>query len=143
MHALGRILNVVQTASAVAIPLTQATAVSFVHAQPGTGTATLTLTQVKADGSGSKALDAADRGYHVGPDVGGTWTAKAATSAAVYTLGGASDDTGVLTVHVAELDQANGFTSVVATASAGTCVAIVHDLLVQRKPANLKSSIVA
>lgn len=142
MHALGRILNVVHAASGVGIPLTQGTAVTFVHAQGGTGTATLTLTQT-ISGASSKALDAADRGYHVGPDVGGTWTAKAATSAAVYTLGGASDDTDVLTVHVAELDQSLGYNTVVATASAGTCTAIVHDLLVQRKPANLKSSIVA
>jgi hypothetical protein len=32
---------------------------------------------------------------------------------------------------------------IVGTASAGSLVAVVHDLLVQRKPSNLKSNIVA
>lgn len=144
MHGLGRVFNVIFTSSGVAIPLTRATAVTFVHAQPGTGTATLTLTQVDSTGVlGEVAVPTApnDDGYYVGPDTGGVWTFKARTSGNVYTLGGASDDTGTITVHGALLTQ--GYDSVKATASAGSCVAIIHDLLVQRKPSNLRSSLLA
>ena len=147
---LGRVFNVIATASGVSIPLTKGTAVSFVHIQAGTGTATLTTTQTDSNGVLSPAdlnvgtgNDPANLGsrYFVGPDVGGTWTAKAATSAKVFTLGGATNDTGVVTVRAEQL--ADGYDSVVGTASAGTLVAIVHDLLVQRRPSNLQSSLVA
>lgn len=144
MHGLGRVFNVIFAASGVAIPLTRSAAVSFVHSQGGTGTATLTLTQVDSTGVlGEVATPAAanDDGYYVGPDVGGGWTFKARTSANVYTLGGATDDTGVVTVHGSLLTQ--GYDSVKGTASAGSLVAIIHDLLVQRKPSNLRSSLLA
>lgn len=146
---LGRVLNVVFAASGVGIPLTAGTAVTFVHSQGGTGTATMTFTQTISGASsqalniGTQAAGAGNLGslYNVGPDTGGTWTLTAATSANVFTLGGATNDTGVVTVRAEQL--ADGFDTAVATASAGTIVAIIHDLLVQRKPANLKSNIVA
>jgi hypothetical protein len=47
----------------------------------------------------------------------------------------------VVTVRAEQL--ADGYDMVEANVSAGTVVAIVHDLLVQRKPSNLKSNIVA
>lgn len=144
MHGLGRVLNVIYTASGIGIPLTQATAVTFIHSEPGTGTATLTLTQTDSTGVLSEvALPTADTDnvYYIGPDVGGTWTFKARTSGNVYTLGGATNDTGVLTVHASQLTQ--GYDRVEATASAGNVVAIIHDLLVQRKPSNLRSSLLA
>ena len=147
---LGRVLNVIYTASGVSVPLTAGTAVSFVHSHPGTGTATLTFTQT-ISGASSAALNVGTQTagqenlgstYNVGPDTGGTWTATAATSANVFTLGGATNDTGVVTVRAEQL--ADGYNCVVATASGGTnVVAVIHDLLVQRKPSNLKSSIVA
>lgn len=144
MHGLGRVLNVIYTASGIDVPLTQGTAVTFIHSEPGTGTATLTLTQTSSLGLGSE-IDlpdpVEDNGYYVGPDVGGTWTFKAQTSANVYTLGGATNDTGVITVHASQLTQ--GYDRVQATASAGNVVAIIHDLLVQRKPSNLRSSLLA
>ena len=147
---LGRVFNVIHAASGVDIPLTQGTAVTFVHAQGGTGTATLTLTQTDSTGVEAEAdlnvgtgNDPANLGsrYYVGPDSGGTWTAKAATSANVFTLGGATNDTGVVTVRAEQLSD--GYDRVQATASAGTVVAIIHDLLVQRKPSNLRSSLTA
>lgn len=147
---LGRVLNVIYTASGVSVPLTAGTAVTFVHAQPGTGTATLTFTQT-ISGASSVALNIGTQtagsenlgsSYFVGEDVGGTWAAKAATSANVFTLGGsATQDAGVVTVRAEQL--ADGYNCAVATASAGNVVAIIHDLLVGRKPSNLKSSIVA
>ena len=149
---LGRVLNVIAAASGVAIPLTGGVSVTYVHIQGGTGTATLTMTQLDANAANSIALgigtdDFTTAGgpgkasdYYVGPDAGGTWTAKAATSAAVFTLGGATDDTGVVTVRAEQL--ANDYVYAVGTASAGTLVAIIHDLTVQRRPSNLKSSLV-
>lgn len=144
MHGLGRVFNVIFAASGLDIPMTQATAVTFVHSQGGTGTATLTLTQTD-----SRAVlpeidlpaPANDDVYYIGPDVGGTWTFKARTSANVYTLGGATNDTGVMTVHASQLT--NGYDQIQGTASAGSLVAIIHDLLVQRKPSNLRSSLLA
>ncbi len=144
MYGHGRVFNVIFAASGISVPLTQATAVSFVHSQGGTGTATLTLTQTDSNGVLSEiALPAPtnDDVYYVGPDVGGTWTAKARTSANVYTLGGATDDTGVMTVHASQLT--NGYDQIKGTASAGSLVAIIHDLLVQRRPNNLRSSLLA
>lgn len=150
---LGRVFNVIQTASAVPVALTRATSVSFVHAQPGTGTATLTFTQSDSTGVnspialvlGAAGTDARPANlnsrYYVGPDIGGTWTAKAATSDSVFTLGGATNDTGVITVRAEQLSD--GYDEVIATASAGTCVAIIHDLVVQRRPSNLADSTVA
>lgn len=146
---LGRVFNVVAAASGVSIPLTAGTAVSFLHIQGGTGTATLDFTQT-ISGASSAALNIGTQTagsenlgstYWIGPDSGGTWTAKAATDADTFTLGGATNDTGVVTVRAEQL--ADGYNCVVATASAGTLVAIIHDLLVGRKPSNLKSNIVA
>jgi len=146
---LGRVLNVIFTASTVSVPLTSGTAVTFVHSEAGTGTATLDFTQT-ISGASSIALNIGTQTagqenlgsrYFVGPDIGGTWTAKAATDANTFTLGGATNDTGVVTVRAEQL--ADGYNSVVGTASAGSLVAIIHDLTVQRKPSNLKSSVVA
>lgn len=148
---LGRVFNVIVTASGVSVPMNRATAVSFLHAQPGTGTATLTFTQTDSTGVkspinlniGTQTAGQENLGslWNVGPDTGGTWTLTAATSANVFTLGGATNDSGVVTVRAEQL--ADGYDSVVATASAGSCTAVIHDLLVLRKPSNLKSSIVA
>lgn len=145
---LGRVFNVIAAASTVEIPITKATAISFLHIEGGTGTATLSFEQVDSTGVNSDAdlnigtgNDPANLGsrYFIGPDAGGTWTAKAATDANTFTLGGATNDTGVVTVRAEQL--ADGYDSVKATASAGTLVAIIHDLSVQRKPSNLQSSL--
>lgn len=150
---LGRVFNVIANASGVSIPLTAGTAVSFIHTQGGTGTATLTFTQTDSANANSITLgvgtdDFTTQGglgkaspYYIGPDTGGTWALKAATSAAVFTLGGSTNDTGVVTVRAEQL--AAGYTYAVGTASAGTLIAVVHDLLVQRRPSNLKSSLTA
>lgn len=148
---LGRVFNVVHAADGVAIPLTQGTCVSFVHAHGGTGTGALSLSQLDSTGTnsevdlnvGTQTAGQENLGsrYYIGPDVGGTWTEKAATDANTFTLGGSTNDTGVVTVRAEQL--ADGYDMVEANVTAGTVVAIIHELLVQRKPSNLKSSIVA
>lgn len=148
MHAmagLGSVLNVIPTASGVDIPLTQAGAVTFVCVDAGSGDQTVTLTQTDSTGVNSEIdLDEADNVYaHNGPDTGGTWTVQSVTADqnVVTNTGGATNDTLVFTVRASQL--ADGYDRVQATANSGTCVAIVHDLHVMRKPSNLKSNLTA
>jgi hypothetical protein len=147
MHAvpgLGAVFNVIHEASGLDIPLTDAGAVSFVSFLDA-GTHTLVLTQTDSRGINSEIdLDVALTCYaHCGPAIGGTWTRIADASLSGNDVDGATagSDTYVITVRAAQLTA--GYDRVQCTPSAGTCIAIVHDLLVQRKPSNLKSSLVA
>lgn len=153
MDGLGAVFNVIHEGSTVEVPLTQAGAVSFVSFLAD-GTHTLAFTQADSTGvesnadlniftiSGTEGSNGVSRIF-VGPGVGGTWTDVTASAANDNTADGATatNDTYVVTVRGTQLSD--GYDSVICTASAGTCVAIVHDLKVMRKPANLKSSIVA
>lgn len=138
---LGRVFNVIHEASGVNVPLTRGTAVSFVSFLDA-GTHTLAVTQTDSRGVlGEIDLDGDFQPY-AGPGVGGTWVSVAATSSANDVDGAdGTNDCYVITVRAEQLTD--GYDQVQCTASAGTCVAIVHDLLVQRKPSNLASSLVA
>lgn len=153
MDGLGSVLNVVKTASGVNIPLTRAGAVTFVFGDAGTGAAIATVTQTDSTGteseadlnvftvSGTKGANGVSTLY-VGPDVGGTWTELAATADNTADLSDdTTNDTGVFTVKAEQLSA--GYDQVQVTVDTGLCTAIIHDLKVQRTPANLKSSIVA
>lgn len=146
---LGRVLNTVYTASGVSVPLSAGTAITFLSFLDA-GTQALTFTQTLAGGSsqaltlftfgGTAPSNGTQSKIYASPNQGGTWTLKAPTAAAVYTHADATNDVVAITVRAEQL--ADGYDSVVCTAATGTCVAIIHDLLVQRKPSNLKSSIV-
>lgn len=155
MDGLGTVLNVIKTASGVSVPLSNAGAVTFVFGDPGTGAAVATVTQTDSTGvnseidcnvftvDGVEGSNGVSRAY-VGPDVGGTWTEN---GDAVFTdntfdlSDETTNDTGVFTVRATQLSD--GYDSVQVTVDTGTCQAIIHNLHVMRKPANLKSSIVA
>ena len=77
---------------------------------------------------------------YAGPAVGGTWVEKAATADSVFTNADATNDNVVITVRAEQLSD--GYDRVQCTAATGTCVAVLHDLTVQRGPANLQSSLV-
>lgn len=152
-EGLGRVFNVIHEASGLDIPLTQGTAVSFVSFLAA-GTQALTFTQTDSTGVNSEAdLNIFTAGtnavspdnlasrVHAGPGVGGTWVEKAATDDNVFTNADATNDTVVITVRAEQLSD--GYDRVQCTAATGTCVAILHDLVVQRKPGNLKSSLTA
>ncbi|MGD2042040.1 MAG: hypothetical protein PVJ28_00200 [Acidimicrobiia bacterium] len=153
MDGLGRVFNVIKTASGLDIPLTRAQAVTFVFGDAGTGAAIATVTQTDSTGTNSEAdlnvftVDgtAGSNGVstlYVGPDVGGTWTALAATADNTADLSDdTTNDTGVFTVSAPQLSD--GYDQVQVTVDTGLCTAIVHDLKEKRSPANLKSSIVA
>jgi hypothetical protein len=149
-EGLGRVFNVVYSASGLDIPLTRATAVSFVSFLDA-GTQALTFTQTDSRGINSEIdlnifnQDPANLGsrVHAGPAVGGTWVEKddGADANTYDNTTDATNDTVVITVRAEQL--ADGYDQVQCTAATGTCVAIIHDLSVQRKPSNLRSSLVA
>ena len=148
-EGLGRVFNVVYSASGLDIPLTQGTAVSFVSFLDA-GTQALTFTQTDSTGVNSEidldifSQDPENLGsrVHAGPAVGGTWVEKDdGSDTNAFTNADATNDTVIVTVRAEQLDD--GYDRVQCTAATGTCVAIVHDLVVQRKPGNLKSSLVA
>jgi hypothetical protein len=146
MMGLGRVFNVVPTADTITIPLTRASAVSFVCVDAGSGDQVATITQVDSTSVLSEIALNCDIHPHVGPDVGGTWTA-AVEQDDTFDMnddsgpGSATNDTLVFTIGGDQL--ADGYDGVQVSVDAGTCVAITHDLTVQRAPANLASSIVA
>jgi len=153
MDGLGRVFNVISEASGLDVPLTRGTAVSFLSFLDA-GTHTLTFTQTDSTGVNSEidlniftiaGVDGSNgvSRIYAGPGVGGTWTEVTTSAASDNVADGAdaTNDAYVVTVYAAQLSD--GYDRVQCTASAGTCVAIVHDLLVQRKPSNLASSLVA
>jgi hypothetical protein len=138
MDALGRIFNVVAAASGVHIPLTNAQAVTFITYEDD-GSTILTLKESK-QGASEAALAVMDHVWK-GPGIGGTWTAATQTAAATYDLADdTANDTVVVTVNASDLSDT--FDCVEMTVDGGICIAIIHDLLVKRTPANLASSVV-
>ena len=146
---LGRVFNVIYQASGLDVPLTKATAVSFTSFLDA-GTQALTFTQTDSTGVNSEidleiftfggvTAPATPSRIYAGPGVGGGWVEKAATADSVFTNADATNDNVVITVRAEQLSD--GYDRVQCTAATGTCVAIIHDLTVQRGPANLQSSL--
>lgn len=135
MEGLGRLFNVIAVADGVLVPLTAGSAVSFVcHLAAGD---TFTVQEAKdAAGTGAQNLVTVEQFYD-SDGVGGAWTLETQTAAAtVVNDGTAGHDCSVFTINGSELSD--GFTHVKCTStSTGTVVAILHDLTVQRAPANL------
>lgn len=153
MQGLGAVLNVIHEASGLDVPLTQAGAVTFVSFLAD-GTQTMVFTQTDSTGVNSEidlnlftiaGVEGSNgvSNIHAGPGVGGTWTDVTTSAANDNTADGATatNDTLVVTVRAEQLSD--GYDQVQCTSATGTVVAIIHSLHVMRKPANLKSSIVA
>ena len=141
MEGLGRVFNVVPVASGVTIPMKDCAAVSWVTYEDD-GSTILTLTEVDSTGTESEQNLAAIARVHKAPGVGGTWTKVTQTAAATYDL---SDDTTndavVYTLTAAELSD--GYDSAQMTVDGGICIALLHDLNIQRDGGNLATNIVA
>ena len=140
MMGLGRIINVVMAASGVTIPLTRATAVAFVSFEDD-GSTIMTVTEVDSTGTNSEQALDTDFEPHKAPGVGGTWTAMVEQDDTVDLGDDTVNDSMYITVDAAQLSD--GYDGVQVTVDGGILAAIVHDLAVQRTPANLKSNIVA
>lgn len=141
MHAvrgLGSEFNVIAAASGVHVPLTRAGAVTYItYLDAGTQVATI---KSSISGASEAALDC-DVYPHKSPGVGGTWTAMAEQDDTLSLATDATNDCMVFTVLGTQLPDDHNCVEV--TVDGGICIAVIHDLYVQRKPANLASNIVA
>jgi hypothetical protein len=133
MRALGRVFDVVPIASGKYISLANASAVTFVC----TGADTFTVREAKsATGTSVQDIGALVTQYYQQAGTDGThgWTLQTQAGAAAVTQGSAY--TTVIEVLGAYLDD--GFSYIYCHAAAsGLVTAILHDLNVQRAPANL------
>lgn len=137
MEGLGRLFNVVAAASGVHIPLNKATGVTF-FAYLDAGTQTITLKE-SIDGASEQALEIITKVYK-GPGIGGTWTKVTQAAADDFNL--TTDATNdCVAVYVGADQLSAGFNCVEATVGSGICFAVIHDLLVQRAPENLATSV--
>lgn len=136
MMGLGRVFNVIPAASGVHIPLTNATAVSFVtYEDDGSTIATI---KESIDGASEQALDC-DVQPHKAPGIGGTWTAMAEQDDTLDLGDDTTNDCMVFTVSAEQLSDT--YNCVEVTVDGGICIAILHDLAVQRTPANLATNV--
>jgi hypothetical protein len=136
-EGLGRLFNYVANASGVHIPLNKATGVTF-FAYLDAGTQTITLKE-SIDGGSEQALTVITKVYK-GPGIGGTWTKVTQAAADNFNLTtDAVND--CVAVYVSADQLSAGFNCVEATVGSGTVAAVIHDLLVQRDPANLATSV--
>ena len=137
---LGATFNVVAVASAVTIPLTRASSVSFVSFEAD-GTTIATITEVDSTGVNSEqALDVTNNPFKA-PGVGGTWTALAEQDATLDLGSDATNDSMVFSVHGSQLSD--GYDGVQVTTDGGILMAFITDLVEQKDPPNLTSNIVA
>lgn len=138
MDGLGRVFNVTPTGDAAWVSFKDCSAVSFVCV--GANSEAFTLSEAKSGAGGSsQVLGTISYYYENTAAVGATaWIKNSSpTSTSVITTTTAKP-VFVLTVHESELDDGFNYVSM-ASASSGTVVVFLHDLKVQRKPANLRA----
>lgn len=136
MEALGRLFNVVHDGVDVEVNLRDAEDVTFLCVTGDTAAETFTLQESQdSAGTGAQNLAVIDRFYASTGKVGATaWTLTEQTAAATVSV----DPGDIAAVHVSAKSLSDGFEFVDMGASGtGTVVAIVHDLNVQRDPAEL------
>lgn len=133
MEALGRVIDVVPIASGAYISMKNASGITFVC----TGADTFTVREAK-DASGTSVQNIGNvitRYYQNTSTAGGAgWTKQ--TQAGSYQVVQGSNYTTVIEVFGSQMDD--GFPYVYCHAGgSGLVTAILHDLTVQRSPANL------
>jgi hypothetical protein len=139
MEGLGRVFNIIHEANGVHIYLRDGEAVTFSTFEDD-GSQIVTLNESIA-GASEQNLVVIDKIYK-GPGIGGTWTKVTQTAAATYdNADDTTNDAVVFTVHASQLSDTFNCVELTNDGAAGV-VAIVHDLNVQRDPANLRSSVV-
>ncbi len=140
MEALGRIFNIVHEASGVHIPLRDGEAITF-SCYEADGSQVLTLKESIA-GASEQNLVVIDKIYR-SPGIGGTWTKVTQTALATFDNTDNASDCVVFTVEASKLSATFNCLELTTDEGSGLgVVAIVHDLNVQRDPANLQTSVV-
>lgn len=135
MEGLGRVFNVVPTGDAAYVSMKSAAGITFLCV--GANAETFTLAEAKdAAGTGSQSLATITQYYSNSAAVGATaWVKEAIAAGAVVTTTTAKP---VAVIHVAMAELSDTYDYLrVSSSSTGTVVAILHDLVVQRAPANL------
>jgi hypothetical protein len=133
MHALGRSFNTYAVADDVYVSLKDAGGVAFLCVNAAGDT--WTLTEAKdAAGTGAQVLATMTQ-FHVQATVSAAWV-KVTQAAASTIVTTASQDVMLVEVEDAELSDTYDYVKLTST-GAGTVVAILRDLNVQRAPANL------
>jgi hypothetical protein len=133
MEALGRLFDVVPIAAGKILKMRGASAVTFVC----TGADTFTVTVGSSHSAAATSPGNIISHYYQRADTDGTdaWTKQ--TQAASNAVVQASADTTVFTVFTSQISDPNTYIKVAVGAS-GLVMAIFHDLVVQRAPANLE-----
>lgn len=133
MEALGRCFNAATSATTakVRVNLENAAAVTFILIGATAGAAT--IREANAASGGTEQDLARITQYYTQNN--GVWTKV--TQAAAATVTAATG--GLLAVHVSANSLSDGFKYLCATHSTGSFVYLLHDLEVQRTPANLKA----
>lgn len=139
MEGLGRVFNIVPAAAGLYIKATECSAISFVCTGAGSGSTFNFAEATSSGGAGVQDVGAVIDHYYTTTDTDGSvaWT-RTTQSAADETQSIASGSVAVVTIEMSKLDDTFDYVSCTdASAQGGTVIAILHDLTVQRKPANL------
>ena len=138
---LGMAFNVVFLATGKHISLANASGVTFILFENG-GAQSTDFKESKA-GADEAVLTVLNE-YWASDGIGGVWTAE--TDDAGATLNNDSNfvkkDTtpfDAAAIYIGADELSDDFDSIEATVDAGDCIAIIHDLNVQRAPENLKA----
>ena len=142
MQGLGRVFDVVHDASGNMFTLKNASAVSFIV--KGSGAASLAVVAAKVYGGSTTNWTTANgfgqtAFYYRNTTVNGTagWTKQTATwTTNSVALAGTTGYTSVITIYTSQFADTYDYIQVTGT-NTTTCVALLHDLTVQRTPANL------
>lgn len=137
-EGLGRLFNLVHTlGDSSYVNLRDGNAVTFVCQLDAGDTFTVSSAS-DASGTGVAALAKVTQ-YYTAAKAGGVWTKT--TQAAASTVTTANSVVAVFTIRHDQLPDGHSYVKCPST-STGTVLAILHDLNVQRTPANLASVIV-
>lgn len=133
MEGLGRVLNLATSATTakVRVNLENARGVTFVLIGATSGNATIREANA-ASGGTEQDLAVITRYY---TQASGLWTKVTQAAAATVT----AVTGGLLAVYVGAAQLSDGFKYLCATHASGSFVYVLHDLDVQRSPANLKA----
>lgn len=139
MEALGRLINLVASASGQAVSLADASGVTFVVNNTGAAAATATVQEAQdAAGTGAQNLPVIERSFNAtAADGSVAWTEVDETSGGSPVAAVSVAIGEVKVIHVSAKALSDGFTHVSCTTDAGVAHAITHDLTVQRSPENL------
>lgn len=142
IEGLGRVFDVVHTADTVGINTDQCSAISFIVKASGASSVAVTAAKTFAGSydnfTTANGFGQATRWYQ---NTSSTGTAAWTKQTAVWTtnsiaLAGTTGYVSVFTIFGSQM--ADGYHYIKATCTNATVVALLHDLTVQRAPANLR-----